>query len=83
MYPICASDCDRPSKLSWKASVSSPDDTMCVCGDKLESAVITFDFFLCFAAEKVTSLGKDWHRPCLRCEKCSKTLSPGSHAEVR
>ena len=23
-------------------------------------------------AEKVTSLGKDWHRPCLRCEKCNK-----------
>ncbi|KAM7376175.1 hypothetical protein PAMP_005920 [Pampus punctatissimus] len=32
-------------------------------------------------AEKVTSLGKDWHRPCLRCERCSKTLAPGSHAE--
>lgn len=35
------------------------------------------------AAEKVTSLGKDWHRPCLRCERCGKTLTPGSHAEVR
>ncbi|XP_070796971.1 cysteine-rich protein 2 isoform X3 [Pituophis catenifer annectens] len=32
-------------------------------------------------AEKVTSLGKDWHRPCLRCERCGKTLIPGSHAE--
>lgn len=46
-------------------------------------------------AEKVTSLGKDWHRPCLRCEKCNKVgfpknrvhhekfqvLSSGSHAE--
>uniref|UniRef100_A0A3P9CB48 Cysteine-rich protein 2 n=1 Tax=Maylandia zebra TaxID=106582 RepID=A0A3P9CB48_9CICH len=32
-------------------------------------------------AEKVTSLGKDWHRPCLRCERCSKTLAAGSHAE--
>lgn len=40
-------------------------------------------FFMCFAAEKVTSLGKDWHRPCLRCEKCKKVLSSGSHAEVR
>lgn len=39
--------------------------------------------FMCFAAEKVTSLGKDWHRPCLRCEKCKKVLSSGSHAEVR
>uniref|UniRef100_A0AAY5K9C3 Cysteine-rich protein 2 n=1 Tax=Esox lucius TaxID=8010 RepID=A0AAY5K9C3_ESOLU len=36
-----------------------------------------------YFAEKVTSLGKDWHRPCLRCERCSKTLAPGSHAEVR
>ncbi|KFR14486.1 Cysteine-rich protein 1, partial [Opisthocomus hoazin] len=32
-------------------------------------------------AEKVTSLGKDWHRPCLRCEKCNKTLTSGGHAE--
>lgn len=37
---------------------------------------------LCMAAEKVTSLGKDWHRPCLRCEKCNKTLTSGGHAEV-
>uniref|UniRef100_A0A8C9G5U6 LIM zinc-binding domain-containing protein n=2 Tax=Neognathae TaxID=8825 RepID=A0A8C9G5U6_PAVCR len=36
---------------------------------------------LCMAAEKVTSLGKDWHRPCLRCEKCNKTLTSGGHAE--
>ncbi|XP_072050280.1 cysteine-rich protein 2-like [Amphiura filiformis] len=34
-----------------------------------------------YFAEKVTSLGKDWHRGCLRCEKCKKTLSSGSHAE--
>ncbi|XP_051052672.1 cysteine-rich protein 2 isoform X1 [Phodopus roborovskii] len=34
-----------------------------------------------YFAEKVTSLGKDWHRPCLRCERCNKTLTPGGHAE--
>uniref|UniRef100_A0A9J2Q2C1 Cysteine-rich protein 1 n=1 Tax=Ascaris lumbricoides TaxID=6252 RepID=A0A9J2Q2C1_ASCLU len=36
-----------------------------------------------FTAERVQSLGKDWHRPCLRCsnEKCNKTLAPGSHSE--
>uniref|UniRef100_G1KVA2 Cysteine rich protein 1 n=1 Tax=Anolis carolinensis TaxID=28377 RepID=G1KVA2_ANOCA len=34
-----------------------------------------------YFAEKVTSLGKDWHRPCLKCEKCNKTLSAGGHAE--
>ncbi|VDN22502.1 unnamed protein product [Cylicostephanus goldi] len=34
-------------------------------------------------AERVTSLGKDWHKPCLRCanENCKKVLSAGSHAE--
>ncbi|CAM4644123.1 unnamed protein product [Leuciscus chuanchicus] len=35
-----------------------------------------------YFAERVSSLGKDWHRPCLKCEKCNKTLSAGSHAEV-
>ncbi|XP_047193559.1 cysteine-rich protein 1 isoform X1 [Scophthalmus maximus] len=34
-----------------------------------------------YFAEKVSSLGKDWHRPCLKCAKCSKTLVSGSHAE--
>lgn len=34
-----------------------------------------------FLAERKTSLGKDWHGACLRCEKCNKTLTPGSHAE--
>ncbi len=33
------------------------------------------------AAERVTSLGKDWHRPCLKCEKCGKVLTSGGHAE--
>ncbi|TRY94100.1 hypothetical protein DNTS_027327 [Danionella cerebrum] len=31
--------------------------------------------------EKVSSLGKNWHRFCLKCERCSKILSPGGHAE--
>ncbi|KAL4230186.1 Cysteine-rich protein 1 [Mactra antiquata] len=34
-----------------------------------------------YYAEKVTSLGKDWHRSCLKCEKCDKTLTSGEHAE--
>ncbi|XP_018606512.1 cysteine-rich protein 3-like isoform X2 [Scleropages formosus] len=34
-----------------------------------------------FFAEKVSSLGKNWHRFCLKCERCKKTLSPGGHAE--
>ncbi|XP_069983192.1 cysteine-rich protein 1-like isoform X1 [Penaeus vannamei] len=32
-------------------------------------------------AERKSSLGKDWHAFCLKCEKCNKTLTPGSHAE--
>ncbi|KAL4612847.1 cysteine-rich protein 2-like isoform X3 [Arapaima gigas] len=32
-------------------------------------------------AEKVQSLGRNWHRPCLRCERCKKTLAAGAHAE--
>uniref|UniRef100_A0A8C9R959 Cysteine-rich protein 3 n=1 Tax=Scleropages formosus TaxID=113540 RepID=A0A8C9R959_SCLFO len=34
-----------------------------------------------YFAEKVMSLGRNWHRPCLRCERCRKTLTPGGHAE--
>merc|ERR1712189_175156 len=34
-----------------------------------------------YFAEKVTSLGKDWHKLCLKCTKCSRILTPGSHAE--
>ncbi|XP_006523553.1 cysteine-rich protein 3 isoform X2 [Mus musculus] len=34
-----------------------------------------------FFAEKVMSLGRNWHRPCLRCQRCRKTLTAGSHAE--
>ncbi|KAL6478252.1 hypothetical protein MHYP_G00140870 [Metynnis hypsauchen] len=34
-----------------------------------------------YFAEKVTSLGRNWHRPCLRCERCKKTLASGGHAE--
>ncbi|KAI1715749.1 LIM domain-containing protein [Ditylenchus destructor] len=37
-----------------------------------------------YFAERVTSIGKDWHRPCLRCanEACRKTLTAGSHSEL-
>uniref|UniRef100_A0A3P8NK64 LIM zinc-binding domain-containing protein n=1 Tax=Astatotilapia calliptera TaxID=8154 RepID=A0A3P8NK64_ASTCA len=34
-----------------------------------------------YFAEKVSSLGKDWHKFCLKCERCNKTLNPGGHAE--
>uniref|UniRef100_A0A8D0D726 LIM zinc-binding domain-containing protein n=1 Tax=Sander lucioperca TaxID=283035 RepID=A0A8D0D726_SANLU len=50
---------------------------------KVQHISLWFSLVLIFLlkAEKVTSLGKDWHRPCLKCEKCNKTLSAGSHAE--
>ncbi|VDN52717.1 unnamed protein product [Dracunculus medinensis] len=34
-------------------------------------------------AERVTSIGKDWHRSCLRCENihCRRTLIAGGHSE--
>lgn len=54
-----------------------PKPTCCAC------SVPHLTHLLSVAAEKVTSLGKDWHRPCLRCEKCNKTLTSGGHAEVR
>ena len=31
----------------------------------------------------MSSLGKNWHRFCLKCERCHSVLSPGGHAEVR
>lgn len=43
--------------------------------------VFTYSCFL-LIAERVNSLGNDWHRACLKCNRCKKTLSPGSHAEV-
>ena len=35
-----------------------------------------------FLAERKTSLGKDWHKSCLKCVRCKKVLSPGGHAVV-
>ncbi|XP_022316912.2 ras association domain-containing protein 2-like isoform X1 [Crassostrea virginica] len=34
-----------------------------------------------YFAERKTSLGKNWHPNCLRCEECEKILTPGQHAE--
>ncbi|XP_068959985.1 cysteine-rich protein 2 isoform X1 [Petaurus breviceps papuanus] len=77
---------DHPVRAEdWKASGTSK-------GPSRASSVTTFtgEPNMCprcnkrvYFAEKVTSLGKDWHRPCLRCERCGKTLTPGGHAEPR
>ena len=39
-------------------------------------------FVFSCAAEKVSSLGKDWHKLCLKCDRCNKLLNAGGHAEV-
>lgn len=39
--------------------------------------------FVDLLAERKTSLGKNWHPNCLKCEECGKILSPGQHAEVK
>uniref|UniRef100_A0A8B9L6F1 Cysteine-rich protein 2 n=1 Tax=Astyanax mexicanus TaxID=7994 RepID=A0A8B9L6F1_ASTMX len=60
----------RPPSKAGSVTTFSGEANMCPrCNKKV------------YFAEKVTSLGKDWHRPCLRCERCSKTLAAGSHAE--
>jgi LIM domain len=45
------------------------------------SDILIYIFVTFSAAERKTSLGKDWHSFCLKCEKCNKVLMPGAHAE--
>jgi hypothetical protein len=40
-------------------------------------------FLFLLTAERKTSLGKHWHRACLRCAECGKVLHPGQHAQVK
>uniref|UniRef100_A0A671MUF3 Cysteine-rich protein 2-like n=2 Tax=Sinocyclocheilus TaxID=75365 RepID=A0A671MUF3_9TELE len=47
----------------------------------LQSSVSHDPSEIILISEKVSSLGKNWHRFCLKCERCSKILSPGGHAE--
>ncbi|XP_048844016.1 cysteine-rich protein 2-like isoform X2 [Brienomyrus brachyistius] len=67
---------DTPPNTPLDQSVDSPSDISpttpwsCAQTSKTEKK-----------AEKVLSLGRNWHRPCLRCERCKKTLTPGGHAE--
>eukprot|EP00058_Branchiostoma_floridae_P016447 XP_002601935.1 hypothetical protein BRAFLDRAFT_86419 [Branchiostoma floridae] len=34
-----------------------------------------------YFAERKYSLGKSWHKLCLKCTKCKRQLNPGGHAE--
>ncbi|XP_010831217.1 PREDICTED: cysteine-rich protein 1-like, partial [Bison bison bison] len=58
----------------WQRGLESVGVSVCVCP-------VSRSLICASAAERVTSLGKDWHRPCLKCEKCGKTLTSGGHAE--
>lgn len=69
---------------------------MCTCSTHWSSALPSLffvlssflPFFLPFflppslPAERKTSLGKDWHPTCLRCDNCDRLLTPGKHSEV-
>lgn len=76
-----------PADHDWSGPcdtfLSSLDNTSSLCDGRSRMWLLISCCLVCVAAERVTSLGKDWHRPCLKCEKCNKTLSAGSHAEVR
>ncbi|KAG7155776.1 Cysteine-rich protein 2-like [Homarus americanus] len=58
--------------------VSLPQSSAQGCFDRSTSGSV---LLIKTAAERKTSLGKDWHSFCLKCEKCNKTLTPGSHSE--
>ena len=51
----------------------------CQCYTNINS---TFFTYVWGAAERKTSLGREWHPSCLKCKQCGKVLSPGQHAEV-
>lgn len=80
MYMLIENCCKTATKhIFYRACIFG-------CLPKVNILHIPLDFncwivqFLIIAERKV-SLGKDWHAGCLRCEKCNKTLTPGSHAE--
>lgn len=52
-----------------------------VCAHPTSLSVLSVLCLSC-AAEKVSSLGKDWHKLCLKCDRCNKLLNAGGHAEV-
>ncbi|XP_029448683.1 cysteine-rich protein 3 [Rhinatrema bivittatum] len=78
------------NSVDFVPSVSKPDDMTGKLAQKASIYMKTFagETSVCpgcgqavFFAEKVMSLGRNWHRPCLRCQRCKKTLTSGGHAE--
>lgn len=67
---------------SWIGDIESGQSTYTARNVNIKlNEAYTNAIFLFVTAERKTSLGKDWHGSCLRCEKCNKTLTPGSHSE--
>ncbi|CAH8629862.1 unnamed protein product [Schistosoma intercalatum] len=34
-----------------------------------------------YFAERIETLGKDWHRSCLKCGRCYRSITPGYHCK--
>lgn len=51
-----------------------------VCGTEAHVAIL-HACLRCITAELVRACEKDWHKACLKCEKCGKTLASGSFLE--
>ncbi|XP_077096203.1 cysteine-rich protein 2 isoform X2 [Siphateles boraxobius] len=80
--PGCTVDSAPKAQEKWvPASSRLPSKAGCITTFSGEANLCPRCNKKVYFAEKVTSLGKDWHRPCLRCERCRKTLAAGSHAE--
>lgn len=35
-----------------------------------------------WTAERIETLGKNWHRSCLKCGRCYRPITPGYHCKV-
>uniref|UniRef100_A0A672R4M1 Cysteine rich protein 3 n=1 Tax=Sinocyclocheilus grahami TaxID=75366 RepID=A0A672R4M1_SINGR len=70
---------DTPPQTPVNKSCNSPSDGSPTT--PWTSSQISFNQPKGTVTYKVMSLGRNWHRPCLRCVRCKKTLTPGGHAE--
>lgn len=71
-------DSEAQSSLGGGGDENEVNAAVCVCVFVFICVILCV---LC-AAEKVSSLGKDWHKLCLKCDRCNKLLNAGGHAEV-